>query len=393
MKQHLLLFVFMLTLVPVNAQELNKTRCISDKYKKIYYTSVADAEKQINQYHKERQENGINDPEHYGSDYFPYDMFRALINSDERTLTHSFSFSNISEILSPDKLLKLYVWTYDEGAIHGNYNAGIFTYKSEESYVCHISEGGSEDWHELIVPLDTYKIDSIVTNEGHTIYMFFCNHRTFSSISSWVEAFILSGKSCEAYHLFNIDGTLSTSIKSELELGFYSAHIEYKDGCLLVPEEGYPYNFYTEICYPSGYIKRYTFNGTRFINKDRIYDTEIPLPEKLRNFKANIVILDFKPWTIRIDSTNNNSFRYISWKNKEMSETPDLIINSGTVIAKEINKAYGGQEVSFTFKNNEYEYVVTYEQIQYNRRNDITPISLIIKRDNTILMSIKPVER
>ncbi len=95
MKQHLLLFVFMLTLVPVNAQELNKTRCISDKYKKIYYTSVADAEKQINQYHKERQENGINDSEHYGSDYFPYDMFRALINSDERTLTHSFSFSNI----------------------------------------------------------------------------------------------------------------------------------------------------------------------------------------------------------------------------------------------------------------------------------------------------------
>ena len=160
-----------------------------------------------------------------------------------------------------------------------------------------------------------------------------------------------------------------------------------------MPEEGYPYNFYTEICYPSGYIKRYIFNGTRFINKDRIYDTEIPLPEKLRNFKANIVILDFKPWTIRFDSTNNNSFRYISWKNKEMSETPDLIINSGTVIAKEINKAYGGQEVSFTFKNNEYEYVVTYEQIQYNRRNDITPISLIIKRDNTILMSIKPVER
>ena len=73
-------------------------------------------------------------------------------------------------------------------------------------------------------------------------------------------------------------------------------NIEYKDGCLLVPEEGYPYNFYTEICYPSGYIKRYIFNGTRFINKDRIYDTEIPLPEKLRNFKANIVILDFKPF-------------------------------------------------------------------------------------------------
>jgi hypothetical protein len=90
---------------------------------------------------------------------------------------------------------------------------------------------------------------------------------------------------------------------------------------------------------------------------------------------------------------DNNSFRYLSWKNKEMSETPDLIINSGTVVTKELNEAYGGEEVSFTFKNHEYEYVVTYKQIQYTRLNVITPISLIIKRDNTILMSIKPVER
>lgn len=42
MKKLLLLLALTFTLVPVYAQELSQTRSMSDKYKKIYYTSIDD---------------------------------------------------------------------------------------------------------------------------------------------------------------------------------------------------------------------------------------------------------------------------------------------------------------------------------------------------------------
>lgn len=61
MKKLLLLFALAITLVTAYAQELSHTRSMSDKYKKIYYTSIEDAERKLIQYQNERRSKEISD--------------------------------------------------------------------------------------------------------------------------------------------------------------------------------------------------------------------------------------------------------------------------------------------------------------------------------------------
>ena len=93
MKKLLLLLALTFTLVPVYAQELSQTRSMSDKYKKIYYTSIEDAERKLVQYQNERRSQEISDDDNHSTSYFPYEMVKSLVKSDERTLTYNFNLS------------------------------------------------------------------------------------------------------------------------------------------------------------------------------------------------------------------------------------------------------------------------------------------------------------
>ncbi len=227
-----------LSLLSINSFAQPQMRSVSDGKRNIYYTDISDAERQITEYYKERQKYEIQDENVYGTynPYFPYKMFVSLVSADERTIEYSFSFEPINEILSSDGRVKLYSWCYDVGAGHGAYMDGVLTYKTSNKYMSCVSEEGFDGWRELIVPTDTYKIETVTTTEECPVYLFFASHRTMSSHTDWVSSYIISGQAFEKYHAFFADGQLSSVFQKSIGTGGeYSGNIEFQSGSLYIP--------------------------------------------------------------------------------------------------------------------------------------------------------------
>jgi len=272
---------------------------------------------------------------------------------------------------------------------------GVLTYKTSNKYMSCVSEEGFDGWRELIVPTDTYKIETVTTTEGCPVYLFFASHRTMSSHADLVSSYIISGHAIEKYHAFFTDGQLSSVFQKSIGTGGeYSGNIEFQSGSLYIPREGFQTEFWSGWSSPmaSGFIDIHTFDGKRFVYKETVYDNEVPLNNALRNFRSTVVTLDFKPWKIRIDQMPDGSFRYASWKNKDISATPDVVINKGKRISSQIDKGWHAEEIKYIFKNYSFEYVVTYEHIQYNRFDAINPTRLIVRQNGKTLMDIVPKE-
>lgn len=384
--------IILLYMSQIGFAQSQSDRYMSDRYRKIYYTSIEDAERKLKQYHHERESKEISDIEDHSTNYFPFDMFKSLVKFDERTLKYRFSLNEIAEISSPDETVKLYSWVYGDYSTTGKESDGILTYKTKDRYRYEESTKGYDGYHNLVVPSDTDKIEMLCLDDGLSIFLFFASHRTMTSYTDWVTAYIISNNSFEPYHIFNIEGELSSSIRRGTGSGGdYIGGIEFENGKLLISQEGYLSDFWKGYTYPtaSGYKDVYKFNGQRFVYENTIYDEDIPLNCTLRNFKANVACIDFLPWKVRIDQMPNGSFRYASWKNKDMSENPDLVINNGSFTSTKIDKGWQGEIVDFVFTNNGYEYVVTYELVEYNRFKEFTPISLKVKHSGKILMTVK----
>ena len=388
MKKLTLLLALTFTLIQVSVQGFSQTRSMSDKYKTIYYTSIEDAERKLIQYQDERRSKGICDDNNTMS-CFPYEMFESLVKSDERTIKYDFNLSEIYETSSADGRLKLYNWVYGSYVINGEDSDGILTYLSNGRYLFSESTLSDDGFRDLVVPTDTYRIETIALDDGTPIFLFFANHRYAVCYDEWVSAYILSESSIEPYHLFALDGELASTVSRITSSGgYYDGGVEYADGSLMVSQEGYcPFEDWSPIA--SGYQDVYTFNGQRFVYTATKYDEDVPLDINLRNFKHNIVCLEFLPWKIRIDYMPDGTYRYASWKNKEMSKSPDLIINNGEYRSISVDKGWGGKLMEFVFNNNGYEYIVSYEIVEYNRFNDLTPISLVVRQNGKVLLDLK----
>lgn len=381
--------LFLLFILQMGFAQSQSSKYMSDRYKKIYYTSIEDAERKLIQYQNERRTQEISDDDNYSTSYFPYEMFESLVKSDERTLAYDFNLDEIYEISSADGNVKLYNWIYGNYATTGEDSDGILTYLSKGRYRYCESKVSEDGYRDLVVPTDTYKIETVTLDEGNPIFLFFASHRVAVCHDEWVSAYILSDSSIEPYHLFVFDGELTSKVtRCTSRGGHYNGGIEYTDGYLMVSQEGhYPFDTWAPIA--SGYKDIYKFNGQRFIYSETKYDEEVPLNIALRNFKHNIVCLEFLPWKIRIDYMPDGTYRYASWKNKAMSESPDLTINNGEHRFTKVDKGWGGKLVEFIFNNNGYEYIVSYEIVEYNRFNDLTPISLVVKKNGKVLMNVK----
>ena len=392
------IYIFLIvSLLSITCSAQPKIRSISDGRKSIYYTDISDAERQISEYYKERQRYEISDENVYDmfNPYFPYKMFISLVSKDERTIQHSFSFEHINQILSPDSKVKLYNWCYGVGATDGAGMDGILTYQTSDKYMYSVSKEGFEGLRELIVPTDTYKIETVTTTEGYPVYLFFASNRTMSSYTYWVSSYIISNQALEKYHAFFTNGQLSSVYRKSIGTGGeYSGDIKFQSGSLYIPQEGFQTEFWSGWSAPisSGYIDVFFFFFNRFTYKETIYDNTVPLNNKLRDFKSTVVTLDFKPWKIRIDQMPNGSFRYSSWKNNEISATPNIVISNGKRSSTQIKKGWHAEEIKFIFKNYSYEYIVTYEHIQYNRFDVINPTRLCIYQNGKILIDIVPKE-
>lgn len=389
MKRYCLVVISLVLIPNICLSQSQQNRYMSDKYKKIYYTSIEDAERKLIQYQNERQSNEIRDKDKYSTSYFPFEMFMSLVKSDERTMTYDFNLDEIRDISSADGNVKLYNWIYGDYGTTGEDSDGILTYKSKGRYLYSESETSSEGNHFLVVPTDTYRIETVMLDEGYPIYLFFASHRIAVCYDEWVSAYILCDSYIEPYHLFKLDGKLTSTVKCcTCSGGQYNGGIEYVDGILMVSQKGHShFDRWPPIA--SGFNDIYKFNGQRFIYTETKYDEQVPLYIKLRNFKHNIVCLEFLPWKIRIDYMPDGTYRYASWKNKEMSESPDLTIKNGEYRCTKVDKGWGGKLVEYIFNNNGYEYIVSYEIVEYNRFNDLTPISLVVKQNGKVLMNVK----
>ena len=388
-KKYLFLFSVLVLISNICLSQSQPYRYMSDKYKKIYYTSIKDAERKLIQYQNERRSKEISDSDNHSTSYFPYEMFTSLVKSDERTLTYDFNLSEIKEISSADGNLKLYNWIYGDYGTTGADSDGILTYKSQGRYLFSESKTSSEGDHILIVPTDTYRIETVTLEEGYSVYLFFAFHRTAVCYDEWVRAYILCDLDILPYHIFIFDGKLTSIMECKTSSGGqYNGGIKYADESLMVPKEGhYPFDRWSPI--PSGFMDIYKFNGQRFVYTETKYDEEVPLNMKLRNFKHNIVCLEFLPWKIRIDYMPDGTYRYASWKNKAISESPDLTISNGEYRTTKVDKGWGGVLVEFVFNSSGYEYIVSYEFVEYNRFNELTPNSLVVKKNGKVLMNIK----
>lgn len=100
-----------------------------------------------------------------------------------------------------------------------------------------------------------------------------------------------------------------------------------------------------------------------------------------------------KPYTIRVDLLPNGSYRYTSWKNKSISEKPDIVINNGyRNEPTEGNNGVHSIIEKFVFQNNEYFYILSYEMVVYNGHYSCKSLNLTVKRNDTILMTLTPEE-
>ena len=145
--------------------------------------------------------------------------------------------------------------------------------------------------------------------------------------------------------------------------------------------------------YPSGKVEVYEYSNNIYNKTREIYDPADSVYHSLLNYNTIIAEFNIKPYTIRVDLLPNGSYRYASWKNKPISEKPDIVINNGyRNEPTEGNNGVHSILEKFIFQNNEYFYILSYEMIVYNGFYDYKSLSLTVKRNDTVLMTLTPEE-
>ncbi|MDR0967688.1 MAG: hypothetical protein LBL75_02550 [Rickettsiales bacterium] len=79
----------------------------------------------------------------------------------------------------------------------------------------------------------------------------------------------------------------------------------------------------------------------------------------LQNFSENIATIQTKRYIIRIDEMQNGDLRYVSWKNKTITDEPDLILYDGVY-----EHEGSWPNVSYTFRKDDYTYKIYRNGVQ-----------------------------
>lgn len=365
-----------------------------DGEKRIYYTDMDDAKNKLIEYHKER-----------GGDYFqfPFNMFKDLILHDKRSLSFKFSFDQIDEIYSQNNDVKIYSWNTGNGGAIRNFDYdGAFTYLVGNDYFA-ISPTYEDEYHEVInekkynniIPLwmRPSKIYTIKSSNYEKIFYIDFFYRTYGYIESLYAIKINEDGIITPEPIFESDNNCFPTIEHHILDGWnnFKSSIYSINDTIYRPIPYQPVET-QDWCFPhsSGRVDVWKFDGTIFKYSGVQYDKTEIVHSMLRNYKANIVTITLKPYTIRIDLMPNGTYRYSSWKNKEMSEKPDLVINSGVRMSPiEGEKGFKSLKEQYIFQNNGYFYIISYEMVIYNGFYECAMPMLVVKRNDKTLMEIK----
>ena len=102
------------------------------------------------------------------------------------------------------------------------------------------------------------------------------------------------------------------------------------------------------------------------------------LPKSLQDFEKPVYLIFTKNYRIRIDEKAEGNYRYAVWKIKNQKSEPDIIIENG-----ELEFQGSGGNHTITFKNNEYTYIVSINEIGSEDTPDAT--LEVLKQDKTML--------
>lgn len=389
MKRITLLLILSLAIC-LNSFAQLRTRVMSDGERRIFYTSVADAEKKLKQYYEERKLDAENGNGDY-SETFPYEMFQDLIMHDERTLHHDFSFEGLDILSSHDKSIKVYyIPGVDElllsCTINGGYSAAYFYDEAWESV------NG-----ELSRMLEVYSVkrgDGFLTFYVKSVY---ARWRAYESLYAYT--MYKDGRIEKTFLFETDDGTFSeclNQIHSNMTGdGFlcYKTQFEINSREIFRPvlQDWAPSD-------ATGKVERWVFNGSVFRYMGESYSGNETLCAKLRNYSANIAIINLKPWIIRVDLMPDGTYRYSSWKNKNMSQEPNIVIGGGiSHVASdgewlEYEQVYTDEsQYSYIFRNGEYTYIVSYElyNVFSNGTYECSSPKLVVKHKDKVLMTLE----
>ena len=396
-------FCLLLTLLffCINSHAQQRVRSMSDGVRRIYYTELSEAKTKLMEYYKERKNNDESDFE-YSLEHFPFDMFKDLVLHDERSLCYDFAFNEIDEITSDDKTIKIYSWNTGQGGAIRNFQYdGVFTYISNEQYYAfspvyedEYREDVVNDGYSNIVPLwlSPSSLHVVAKDSRSVKFIIDFSYRTYGYYQTLCAYSITDGK-LSSESIFEME---DGKCVSEIEHSFLSGWSEFPSyiSCdshtilrpiMYQPEETIGYC----LPYSSGRTQQWKFDGLKYKYHGIAYVGDEVVHSKLRNYSANVVTLHMGPWIIRIDLMPNGAYRYSSWKNKDISQEPNIVINSGyRTTPVEGDEGFISFKNEYVFQNNEYFYIVSYEMVVYNGMYECSSPQVIVKKNDKVLLTI-----
>ncbi len=387
------IFAFIFALIAcVNSLAQQAIHSMSDGQKRIYYSTVADAEKKLIECYMENSEGNWYE--------FPFKMFCDLVLQDERTF--NYSFDKIAEIephrfnivKSEDNRLKLYWWntgetmTYFEGITSISDGKDVFSYESRLN----------DEWqydgpfpHLCLGALEISKIYNIDKKPIYLIssYAAGSTRMIFNSIS----ACELNGLIPYMVNVFkHQNGSLSHEISCDFDPNVFNSFtdnrinslIDYLDDHIFAMSTRYnDLNPYAGAL-PTGKYNHYKWNGKMFVYSG---DNDPNLNPDLCNYSYKIFSHIFSDrFRIRIDKMPDGSYRYTSW-NMPKTELDDanLVVGNGYEDIEIIDGDEYEKKVKYVFRNYAYTYIVSWVSDYSNFRD----YKLEVRKNNTPILTLE----
>jgi hypothetical protein len=263
---------------------------------------------------------------------------------------------HVHRCVSEDGNMKFYSWNTGMGGTCPDY-AVLCQFKNHQGKVMiedfRVKEGE---------PAWVSKVHSIKRDDGSTYYITVRSHQASSNDGyMWMDAFVIDQDSLRNVSVLDCSDDLD---ECGLEINYLIADWDYTTN-----GEGWDWLFeydtetrdlyvpiivFIEDSIPiiSDKYRRYHFDGMGFVDKGE--SSHKGLHHSLSQYACLSKYFRAENYIIRVDRMNKGDYRYASWKSSStMGDKPELIIYGGK---------YDEKKGSFSFTNEEFEYVVGYSE-------------------------------
>lgn len=287
--------------------------------------------------------------------------------------------------VSEDGILSVESGTYPDGGTSPDYWAA-FKFADSKGDTCRIVMENAPYMQN---------IHAIHKNDGSTYYMVECSDRASSSDGSdWLQAYRIDGDSIVRVSV--IDGG------KNYEKDPFSVEYCIPDWYFATWGAGYDWMFEYDARTRDLYVplmdknasyaltdryRLWHFNGERFV--DRGERPHKSLHPSLAEYVCLIKYFTTKDYIVRVDSLDNKSLRYASWKKpKTMADAPDIVITGGKRRQFSCAPDEYHRDDEFCFFKNGYEYIANYDEITPNKDGfgATFHIYLLVKRGKNIVL-------